>query len=235
MAKKQTQKNNSNTKEKEAADLFILTDSAIDLPSDVDDLLSNLAVQSTNIQHETVEAVSPLGVRAITQQAAPEMASLIPNLNRWEIQVHKYENKTEAKAGFLGFGGVEAKLLEAGLVHESKRFIVKKTKQGRLVEFGVAVRLWVAVSTFDFKVDLTIPNLAASTQITKNNARIGLSVVGFRGALGELLPSPESLSVENFSTYTQAFHSIQTQVFGPDGEQKLSPVLLGYYRTNSNP
>jgi hypothetical protein len=96
------------------------------------------------------------------------------------------------------------------------------------VEFGTAVRLAVAIFTTEFSASLTLPNIAATAQLSDIRARIGLSVDGFIGPLGEYLPAPGNLNVENISVYTTAFKQIQAQVFGVAGLNFIAPALLGY-------
>jgi hypothetical protein len=61
-----------------------------------------------------------------------------------------------------------------------------------------------------------------------SEARIGISVVGFFGPVGDLLPAPEDLNVENFSIFTNAAKLIQKRVFGPDGVNFMAPTLLSF-------
>lgn len=211
-----------------SSSVVAFSDSSRALPTDVGNLLDKMRVSAASFKNSHVALAQSAG--AGIQSAPAELGSIVADLNRWEIQVHKYKDQTAAKAGFLGFGGVEAQLLKAGLVHEAKRFLVRKTENDRRVEFGVAVRLWVAVTEFKFSAELTVPNLAASAQLAQSNATIGLTVSGFIGALGDMLPSPQSLDVENYSIYLDAFKNIQAHVFGNDGEAKLSPVMLGYHK-----
>lgn len=216
-----------------SSNVVIFSESPSSIPDDVGKLLQETHQLAASFHAN--QAQSPPSTDDIRIQSAPaELAPIIADLNRCEIQVHKYQNKSAAEAGFLGFGGVEAQLLEAGLVHEAKRFLVKKTEKKRHVEFGIAVRLWIAVTKFNLEVELTVPNLAASAQLTNSNATIGLSVSGFSGALGNLLPSPQSLNVENFSVYLDAFSNIQAHVFGAEAEDRLSPVLLGFHKLDGD-
>jgi hypothetical protein len=113
-------------------------------------------------------------------------------------------------------------------VHEAKRFTRISTSVGRAVEYGVAVRILAAADEISGNVQLTLPNLAADAQLAKRDARIALQVVGYSGALGEMLPSPRRLDVESLATYLESFGRIQQEVFGAQGLRFLTPTLLAY-------
>ena len=130
----------------------------------------------------------------------------VPKLEYWTVQAHAYTVDAAAKVSLLGrlFGG-EAKAALAGVVHEAKRFTVQTTEQGRHTEFGVAVRIYAATKDWDTKLQLTLPNLAADAQLNARDSRVAIDVVGYSGALGALLPSPERLDVESLAAYLAAF------------------------------
>ncbi len=128
-----------------------------------------------------------------------------------------------------GLFSSKAKTSQFGIVQEAKRYCINETDTGERVEFGTAVRLAVAVldTAFDAKL-ATLPNIAATAQLGSIKARIALSVDGYVGPLGELLPAPDSLNVENLGVYTAAFKAIQALVFGAAGLNYIAPTLLGY-------
>lgn len=152
-----------------------------------------------------------------------------PVLDRWDVQTHKYGKKTAGKLGFLSnlFSG-SGKKVTAGVVHEAKRYRTEKVGDSKTIEIGVSVRLSVATSSLNVKFELSIPNLAAQAQLGMSDAKIGISVVGYFGPIGDLLPAPEDLDVNNFSKFTAAAQEIQKRVFGPDGAQYFSPTLLSF-------
>lgn len=152
-----------------------------------------------------------------------------PVLDRWDVKTHTYKDEVAGKVGFLAglFLGT-AESVAAGVVHEAKRYRLETTSKGRVVEIGISVRLSVATTTFNAKFDLSIPNLAAQAQLGMSEARIGISVVGFSGPVGDLLPAPQDLNVENFSVFTNAAKLIQKRIFGPDGVEFLVPTLLSF-------
>lgn len=203
--------------------MYVFANSLSELPEDVRALRQKTVSKESHAGQKTMtlESATPRRLNSANDLSGSD-------LNRWDIKVHKYETKGEVKASFFGLISSEAKILEAGLVQEAKRFLIKETGKGRLVEFGVSVRLWVAISKKDLDVELTVPNIAASAQLGNSQAKIGLSVAGYVGPLGKLLPSPESLDVENFSSYTESFNAIQALVFGEQGLENLSPVMLGF-------
>lgn len=202
--------------------MFIAADNfSSSLPIDVRTLSESLVSQS-RIDRGQTEG----GVRGATASPLSIAGSA---LDRWDVQSHQYSTKASVEASILArliSGSGETTV--QGIVQEAKRYSVHTTDKKRRVEFGVAVRLSVAFVGAELKTALTLPNIAAEAQISTHRARISLSVDGYTGPLGELLPAPDSLNVENFSMYTTAFKEIQALVFGTDGLNHLSPTLLGY-------
>ena len=142
--------------------------------------------------------------KAVALSAAEEVVlippSAMPILDRWDVKTHKYRQEIAGKIGFLtGLFSGSGKKVSAGVIHEAKRYCVQQTAEGRKFEVGVSVRLSVATTSVDVNFELSIPNLAASAQLGQSDARIGISVVGFVGPVGDLLPAPEDLNVENFA------------------------------------
>lgn len=153
-------------------------------------------------------------------------------LDRWDIQSHQYTTQADVEKSILGrLITAKAEASGYGIVQEAKRFCNKTTADGYRYEMGTAVRLSVAVLSTAFDASLTLPNIAAKAQLTDLRARIALSVDGYVGPLGELLPAPDNLNVENLSLYTTAFKEIQTLVFGEEGKDFISPTVLGYEKT----
>jgi hypothetical protein len=167
-----------------------------------------------------LEYVSGVGVTPSAAEA---------DLDRWEVETHKYNKEMKVDLGFFAklFGG-SAKKASAGVVHEAKRFRIENVQNDQVAEFGVAVRLLVATSVFESKFELSIPNLAAAAQLGQSDTRIGIYVIGFSGVLGEIMPAPEDLKVENFSKFMDAFSAIQKKVFSEEQKQNVRPTFLGY-------
>lgn len=171
-----------------------------------------------------------------TVQIAETSAIGASTLDRWDVQSHQYKTEAQVETSILArlFSG-SGKVSNYGLVQEAKRFCVQTTDRDRRVEYGTAVRLSVAVLSSDFNIALTLPNIAAKAQLNDIHARIALSVDGYVGPLGELLPAPDNLNVENLAVYTTAFKAIQALVFGNTGLDYISPTLLGYEDFKSDP
>ena len=150
-------------------------------------------------------------------------------LERWLIQAHAYSEEQAAKVSLLGrlFSG-EAQRVKAGVVHDAKRFSIVKTETSRDVEIGVAVRLSVATSNMSSNFELTLPNLAADAQLNGVEARVGITVLGFAGPLGDILPAPRKLDVETCAEYVEAFRKIQAFIFGDAGWRYVIPTALSY-------
>ena len=150
-----------------------------------------------------------------------------PLLENWLIQTHTYSEKEAAKTSILGgLLSAEGRQVKAGLVHEAKRFSFDKTPSFKRVEVGIAVRLSVATDSFSGKFDLTLPNLAADAQLSRANTRVGITVVGYAGPLGRMLPAPKDLNVESCAEYLKAFRNIQRQIFGKSGFRHVVPTCL---------
>lgn len=161
--------------------------------------------------------------------AADAEGSADVTLDRWDVQSHQYTTTADVEASILArLFSTNAHVSSYGIVQEAKRFCILTSDTGRRVEFGTAVRLSVAVLATKFEAALTLPNVAAKAQLSNLRARIALSVDGYVGPLGGILPAPDNLNVENLAVYTTAFKAIQAEVFGAPGLSFLSPTLLGY-------
>lgn len=149
-------------------------------------------------------------------------------LERWDVQAYAY---SETEAGsvslFASLFGGEVKHVKAGVIHEAKRFTLEST-DSHSMEIGVAVRLSVATTSLDSKINLTLPNLAANAQLHNTDTRIGISVIGYAGPLGQYLPAPSKLDVETCIEYWNAFREIQKIVFSAEGLTYVVPTVLNY-------
>ena len=166
--------------------MFIAVDAmSTDLPDDVRALSAEPVVppRDTIDRGEThggvqAEAVQPPSVNGAT-------------LDRWDVQSHQYTSKAQVETSILArlISG-EAQVSHYGIVQEAKLFCIRTTKSDRRVEYGTAVRLSVAVLSTEFKASLTLPNIAATAQLSGLNARIALSVDGYVGPLANSCPRP---------------------------------------------
>lgn len=171
--------------------------------------------------------------RDVPETALVGAGDIRPILDRWDVLTHKYRFTADAKLGFLGklFSG-SSKTVRAGVTQEAKQYRVDQTEDGRMVETGVAVRLAVATASFEAQTELSVPNLAAAAQLGLAETRIGIYVMGFRGPIGDIMPAPADLNVENFGGFMDAFEAIQKRVFSIDSVTLLSPTILGYQDTS---
>lgn len=162
-------------------------------------------------------------------ESAPVAGGSTLILERWKVEAHTYTQEAAAEFGLFGslFSG-KASAVQVGLIHEAKRFTIKETAAKRKVELGVAVRLSVATTDVAAEGGVSLPTLAAKAHLSKADARIGISVLGYGGAFGDLLPAPAKLDVESFGVYMEAFRKIQAQVFGEASIHYLVPTLLGF-------
>lgn len=147
------------------------------------------------------------------------------------IEAHSYNEEQSAKVGILGrlFSG-DVSRVKGGVVHDAKRFSIGQTEEGRWVEVGVAVRLSVATSDLKSELQLTLPNLAAEAHLNNVDMRIGITVTGYAGPLGHLLPAPAKLDVDSYVAYIDAFRRLQALVLGQDGWRHVHPTVLSYDR-----
>ena len=158
----------------------------------------------------------------------PSQSVEVPDLEYWTVEAHAYSTDVAARFSFLsGLFRGEAKVVNAGVVHEAKRFTRQVKDTGEVVEVGVAVRIVAAATEWSAQAELTLPNLAADAQLNRHDARITIEVVGFTGALGSLLPAPTRLDVSSLASYLSAFAAIQGQVFSEAGLAYLKPTVLG--------
>ncbi|MEM8652954.1 MAG: hypothetical protein AAGF54_20700 [Pseudomonadota bacterium] len=178
------------------------------------------------------------GVDYGTEQSGAQRKIVPPagaELEQWDVQAHQYRTEIGGNVTLLArlFSGKGNVVLQ-GVVQEAKRYRVVKSEDGYDVEVGCAVRLTVATSSKEFSAKLTVANLAASAQLDIGNSdvRVALSVSGFCGPLGSLIPSPTQLNVENFAEYTQAFSDIQKHVFGEKSLHYLRPTYIGHHLTS---
>lgn len=90
------------------------------------------------------------------------------------------------------------------------------------------MRLSVATKSYDGTVSLTLPKLAAKAELSSWDARIGITVIGYSGFLGDLLPAPKRLDVDTCIQYVEAFKRIQQLIFSEEGSNWIAPTILSY-------
>lgn len=148
-------------------------------------------------------------------------------LNKFQLRTHVFRKLADAELSFFGriFGG-SIKGASVGIIQEAKVFCDVKYK-GLNVEYGVSVRVNVAASEIQADMDLNFPNLAAAAQLGATEARMEMSVWGFSGPLGEVLPAPTELDLMSYVAYVDAFAKTQQLVLGERGLPFRSPVFLG--------
>lgn len=197
-----------------------------DLPADVSDW--------------EIKAVFGLGLNKTTKMSfgggeeAVTKAKVGTVLDRWDVETHIYKGEAVSNVGFFAkLFGAKAQAVKAGVTQEAKSYRIDTNDKGRQIEVGAAVRLAVATSSMKAEFELSVPNLAAAAQLGLTEAKIGIYVVGYAGPIGDILPAPKDLNVENFGDFTAAFAKIQARVFSPEYTQYISPTLLGYIKDDS--
>ncbi|MGH1412058.1 MAG: hypothetical protein ACRBB0_01100 [Pelagimonas sp.] len=151
-------------------------------------------------------------------------------LNRHLINCTAYTRDVEGKVNFFSsLFKAEAKGKQVGVVQEAKAFFVKR-ENGVDIEWGVAVRLQVDASEFSAETHVSIPNIAAEAQLGMSQAQMEISVRGFSGFLGDLLPAPDTVNLTSYAAYMEAFQKIQKHVFSEDNADYLMPVVLGKHQ-----
>lgn len=213
-----------------------LVDAGDKLPEDVARLDKDLREAARKMaQSARDSSISLLTDQGLEPASQPIRDLIVPSpaqsypLERWLVQAHSYHESEAVKVGIFSrlFAG-EASRVKAGVIHDAKRFSLIETGDSRRVEIGVAVRLSVATSNVSAKLELTLPNLAAEAQLKNTDARVGITVIGYGGPLGSLLPAPRKLDVETCVEYLSAFQKIQAIVFGDEGWQHVLPTTLAY-------
>ena len=207
---------------------FITVDPyARDLPADV-------ASWADKFKSGTPPMLPPMNIRLGGDEKIVSKVKIGTVLDRWDVETHIYRKEAAAKIGFFAkLFGASGKIVKAGVTQEAKTYRVDTNEEGRQIEVGAAVRLAVATSTANIDFELSAPNLAAAAQLGKSDAKIGIYVVGYKAPLGDILPAPRDLNVENFGHFVAAFATIQQRVFGPENAQHISPTLLGYFVDDS--
>lgn len=160
----------------------------------------------------------------------PAQAVTAPKLNQHLISCTAFTRDAKGEASFFSaLFKQEAKLKQVGVVQEAKAFTVREVN-GVETEVGVAVRLQVEASEFSSDTHVSIPNIAAEAQLGMSRAQMEISVRGFAGPLGDLLPAPESVNLTSYAQYLEAFQKIQKHVFSKESQGEVTPVVLGQHR-----
>lgn len=214
--------------------MITLVDTSFDeIPVDVEEVMVGLRSVPAATSAETMQLLAdPNPLTALRPQhlIQSEQSETRPlALERWLIQAHAFRQEVAADVGLLGrLFSANTKAIKAGVIHEAKRFSLVKSRTGRMIEVGTAVRLSVATASIDSALELTLPNLAASAQLSNHDTRVGITVVGYSGPLGDLLPAPGRLDVESCVEYLKAFDSIQSTIFGKEGWVDIVPTPLSF-------
>ncbi|MEM7674465.1 MAG: hypothetical protein AAF449_00525 [Myxococcota bacterium] len=197
------------------------------LPKDIVDYNEKLRAE-TEAAADVTASQENRQLESASRPSTGRQVKSTPRLDRWDLQIHAYKEREAGEVSLLSnlFGGETARV-RAGVVHDAKWFRIGST-DSRNVEIGVAIWLSVATSSFDANIGLTLPNLAASAQLSQIDARVGITVLGYAGALGDYLPAPSKLDVESCVEYLNAFRSIQKLIFGQEGLAGIAPTVLSY-------
>lgn len=219
----------------------VVDPSSTRLPDDIINLNKQLRQEQAKVVSQQPSVVAPRSLSRSSSRDSDsdhfEFEEEMPLANNhyeyplecWDVQIHAYSETQAGNVGlFAGLFGGDAKKVKCGVIHDAKRYSVYVTENGTSVEVGVAVRLSVATTSFASKLNLTLPNLAASAQLHGHDTRVGISVIGYKGALGEYLPAPSQFDVESCVDYLNAFKSIQKLVFGKEGMKHVIPSVLIY-------
>ncbi|NOD75556.1 MULTISPECIES: hypothetical protein [unclassified Ruegeria] len=126
--------------------------------------------------------------------------------------------------------GIEFKGKRVGVFQEAKSFTVLLDTDGEEYEVGVSVRLEVNADRFELGAQVSIPNIAAEAQLGHSKAEMEISVLGYYGPLGDILPAPKAVDVTSYAEYLESFRKIQRLVFSEDGAQYHHPIPLGERR-----
>jgi hypothetical protein len=165
------------------------------------------------------------GALAVTTRADPLTRSLeaectsppaASELSDWEQQFYSLDANLAAKVGFA-LGSVSASARQRVLISEFSRSAPCSTEDGLELHYGVALRLIVHVANFEAGANLTLPWVAAQAQVQKAETWSKLSVTGYVGDLGPLLPPIKAFTVDNYIDLMQKVSAIQAKVASDTG------------------
>ncbi|WP_298853827.1 hypothetical protein [uncultured Ruegeria sp.] len=126
--------------------------------------------------------------------------------------------------------GIDVKGKRVGVFQEAKSFTVLLDADGDEYEVGVSVRLEVNADRFELGAQVSIPNIAAEAQLGNSKAEMEISVLGYYGPLGDILPAPKAVDVTSYAEYLESFRKIQRLVFSKEGSEFHHPIPLGERR-----
>ncbi len=160
-----------------------------------------------------------------TQQAN---ASVPLKLDRHMTVARSYYWDANARSKlFSRLLGVDVKGKRVGVFQEAKSYTVLLDADGDKYEVGVSVRLEVTADKFELGAQVSIPNIAAEAQLGNSKAEMEISVLGYYGPLGDILPAPKAVDVTSYAEYIESFRKIQKLVFSKEGAEFHHPIPLG--------
>lgn len=182
---------------------------------------------TTSLPHANSDESEPFIPDESKDKDTKTNAIVSSGLNKFELRTYTYRSFSKGELTLFSriLGGSVGEQ-SVGIIQEAKLFADVEFS-GKNLEYGLSVRINVAAKNFDAGLDLNLPNLAASAQLGTTEARMEMSVWGFSGPLGELLPAPTELDLKSYVKYLEAFEKVQRLVFGETGIPFRSPVYLG--------
>lgn len=171
-----------------------------------------------DVKSKSEVSSKPLGTPLLTESL------ILPYV---DAKFHIVNSSSRVESTFLAnLFGLSAEHNYSTVVHEVRKYRKGKTDDDLDALIGVSVRMYAALQGTDFGFDLTIPNLAASSQLDMNEVFIAVKVEGYSGHLGDLLVDPGGLDVESYLEYSQSFSMLQKAVFGEGADVHYHPQVL---------
>ena len=171
---------------------------------------------------ETLEQLGELAA------AAPAGCPELPEpdeLSDWVQQDYDLDANLAQKLGFsvaTGTLGGSQRLL----IREFSRSSTCEGTDGKRYRYGTAVRLVVKINNVTAGASLTIPFVAAETQLARMQAESTLRVVGYVGeGLAGLLPPFRAFNVDTYAEMSTRMNEVK-QLIGEDIEN-VRPTRLG--------
>ena len=130
-----------------------------------------------------------------------------------------------AKLGF-GIGGGSIGGTQRLLIREFSRSSICVGADGKRYRYGTAVRLVVRINGLTAAANLSIPFVAAETQLARMQAESTLRVIGYVGEkLAELLPPFRAFNVDTYAELSTRMNEVK-RLIGED-VKNVRPVKLG--------
>lgn len=171
---------------------------------------------------ETVDEFPELA--AVAPQGCPDIP--VPDeLSDWAQTDYDLDANMALKLGFsLGGGSTSAN--QRLLIREFSRSATCSAPDGKRYRYGTAVRLVVKINNITAGANLSIPFVAAETQLARMQAESTLRVVGYAGEeLAGLLPPFRAFNVDTYAELSTRMNEVKRLI--AEDVANIRPTKLG--------